>query len=155
MTRRLQLTALTCVTVLLMAGATPAAARLRLNFTGPDAEWSDDLVQTSVTGSVGCGLTPGTAQALNTLTGSFRLTDIVIANPSLVAEGVTISDVTGPRLTVVVPPTSTFTDTFKVTLVLAAGPVSVTCISTNAAGDTTAVTLSGKLDQQTGQGESD
>src|SRR5262249_22012751 len=109
MRRRLQLTALTCVAVLLMAGATPAAARLRLNFSGPDTEWSDDLVQTSVTGSVVCGLTPGTAQGLSTLAGTFRLTDIVIANPSLVAERVTIADVTGPRLTVVVPASSTFT----------------------------------------------
>src|SRR5262249_61982411 len=121
MRRRLQLTALTCVTVLLMAGATPAAARLRLNFTGPDAEWSDDLVQTSVTGSVGCGLTPGTAQALNTLTGSFRLTDIVIANPSLVAEGVSVSDATGPRRTVGAPAGRPLTLTLHVAPVLAAG----------------------------------
>ncbi len=140
MKRRILLCALACTAVLLAAGTTHAAGRgpgtPSWSLSDPSWEWSQDKV--SVTGSIVCN---GTALALGALVNTFGLTDIVIGNLGAAAAVVTLVDSSSlPRLTAIVGPNSTFTDSFKVALILAAGPISINCTT----GSTVYVTVSGR-----------
>jgi hypothetical protein len=151
MRRIMQLLAVTCTVLFIVSAATPADAKKKWwHSGGPSEEWASGRV--SFNGMCEFAPVPTVPPApaavpgvldLGMLPGRFRLTDIVIGNPGTSPVVVGIGEGGPPpvtRLTVVVPGGMTFTDTFRIALVFAQGPLIVTCPTNDVY-----ITVSGKL----------